>query len=84
MVCCEHINGATIGISVNAGTMDTTAHTTGVFSGTARFDVGAILDGTLQFFDGRIMQQTFSKVAWTQSQINYYYNNGLGRMYPFV
>ena len=68
----------TIGISVNAGTAVTDAHTTGVFDGTAPFTIGA-LPFPEQYFDGLIDEAFVYKRILTQDEIDWLYNSGAGR-----
>jgi hypothetical protein len=43
-----------IGISVNNGTADTTAHTTGVYNDSIAIEIGSYLNGTAYFWNGAI------------------------------
>lgn len=69
-----------IGISINAGTPDTTAHTTGVFDGTADFELGRDVD--VGYLDGRVDELGFWKPRVLSSQdISDLYNGGAGLPY---
>ena len=47
--------GNTVGIAINRGTVQTAAHTTGIFAtSTAPFEIGSSLSGTANFVNGRI------------------------------
>lgn len=75
--------GNTINISVNNGTPNSTAHATGVFSGTAPFTIGA--SGVpATFFGGRVDQAVFSKRLWVANEKTSLYNGGNGRAYAYI
>lgn len=69
----------TINICVNDGTVNSVAHTTGVFDGTGAFDIGRIAN--LYFWNGRIDEVAFAKRVWTAAEITWMYNGGAGRSY---
>jgi hypothetical protein len=69
-----------IGISVNNGTMVTTSHSTGVFGGTAPFEIGDISPNNQQF-DGLVDEAAFAKRIWTADEKTWIYNGGNGRSY---
>jgi hypothetical protein len=70
-----------IGIMVNAGVKNTTAWSSGVRAGTGVFVIGG-WDGP-DTWDGRICESGMWKRCLTYREIQYLYNNGLGRTYPF-
>ena len=82
-VVLKHVAGSVISIQVNNGTVNTTAHTTGVFDSTANFRLGGN-DNLLNFFDGDIDEVG----VWTRSlsadELTYLYNAGTGRTAPFT
>ena len=73
----------TINIQVNNGNVDSQAHTTGVFDGTAPFNIGS-LRGSSQFFDGRVDAVGFWKKVLTAAEKTELYNNGAGLEHPFI
>lgn len=74
----------TINISVNAGTADSTSHSTGVFDGTAAFTLGA-RDGSLGTpLDGLLDEVGFWKRVLTGDEIAELYNGGAGRDYAYI
>lgn len=71
-----------VGISVNNGTITTSALTGTCAISTAPVCVGANPDsGTVQYFNGRIDSLSFQKYIPTGSEISRLYNSGAGRMY---
>lgn len=81
-VYAEHNAAAnTIGVSVNAGVLDTAAHTTGTFGGTAMFALGAT--GVPNFtMNGRMDEWAFWKGrVLTAAERTWAYNAGAGRSY---
>jgi hypothetical protein len=72
-----------VGISVNGGTADTTAHATGSINGTAAFTVGVRLDPAADYWDGLIDEVGFWKRVLTSSERTELYNAGNGLAYPF-
>lgn len=75
--------GNTINISVNNGTADSTAHTTGVRDGSAPFTIGA--SGVpATHLSGRIDQALFSKRLWVANEKASLYNGGSGRAYSYI
>ncbi|HEU4594597.1 MAG TPA: LamG-like jellyroll fold domain-containing protein [Pyrinomonadaceae bacterium] len=74
--------GNLIGISVNNGAFNTTAHTTGVFNSTAPFQIGARAVSP-SYFNGRADAVGFWKRLLSAAEITELYNAGAGREYPF-
>jgi hypothetical protein len=72
----------TIGVSVNGGAIETSAHTTGTFSGTEPFRIG--WSTSANYWNGYIDELTVFSKALSADDITYLYNGGLGRAYPFV
>lgn len=72
----------TINIQVNNGTVDSTAHTTGVFDNTASFSLGGIL--TTYEFNGRLDQVMVAKEVYSATVRTWLYNSGNGRSYAEV
>jgi hypothetical protein len=68
-----------IGIQVNGGTAETTAHTTGVRDGTASFVIGG--QTGLMDLSGSIGPAAFWKQALSETDRNAFYNSGAGRTY---
>lgn len=71
----------TINIQVDNGTVDSTAHTTGVFDGASDFRIGALVNslGTLtNFMDGRIDAVGIWKAVLTSGERTTLYNSGSG------
>lgn len=73
----------TINIQINNGTVDSAAHTLGVFNGTADFSIGS-LGGLFEFFDGQIDSFSVWKRVLTSDERSFLWNNGSGRDYPFI
>lgn len=74
-------------ISVNNGTPNTNVHTTGVFNGSAQFNLGATLNtvGTLvDFWDGLQDQMGIWKRLLSSNEKSFLYNNGNGRSYAEI
>jgi len=70
-----------ISIQINNGTVDTTAHTTGVNDGTADFRLGALVGGagnTVAFWDGRQDEIAIWERLLTTTERTELYNNGNG------
>lgn len=72
-----------IGISVNAGTADTTLHSGGVNDGNAAFQIGAASAASLHW-DGLIDEVGFWKRKLTAEEITWLYNGGAGRSYADI
>lgn len=78
----------TIGIQVNNGTIDTTAHTLGIYSGDATpvdFRVGAAYDSggsNTEFWDGLIDEVFLYRRLLTSGERTALYNSGSGVTYP--
>lgn len=84
MVTCWHdsVNNL-IGIAVNAGTADTTSHSTGVLNGTSNFQLGN--SGTANnAWDGKIDEVGFWKRVLTSDERTELYNSGNGRDYAYI
>ena len=75
--------GNEIGISVNDGTVDTTAHSGGVASISTGFNIGAAADPT-NYWDGRIDSTSFWWKILTSTEVTDLYNGGSGFDYPFT
>ena len=73
-----------IGIQVNNGTADTTAHSTGVFDSTAAFFIGAHNPNSpTAYMDGRIDNVYYWRgYIPTTTERGYLYNSGSGLDYP--
>lgn len=71
-----------IGISVNAGTANTTTHTTGVNDGASNFEVGASSVQAL-WLSGRVDEVGFWKRVLSSQDRTDLYNSGAGLAYPF-
>lgn len=71
-----------IGISVNNGAFNTTAHTTGVFNSTTAFQLGGRSSGPA-YHNGRMDAVGFWKKVLSGAEITELYNAGAGRGYPF-
>ena len=70
-----------MGISVNNGTLDTTAQTGGAFANTAAFLVGTINAGATQFWSGFVDDLGVWKRKLTSYERTWLYNGGNGRSY---
>jgi hypothetical protein len=70
-----------VGISVNAGTPDTAAHSAGVLDGAGAFELSGFTFGT--FWDGLIDEVGFWKRVLTADERTELYNGGDGLAYPF-
>lgn len=83
VVCRHDATANQISISVNAGTANTTAHSGGIFNGTAPFRLGAdAIPGT--YFDGLIDEVGLWKRALTNDEVTELYNSGSGRDYAYI
>ena len=73
----------TINIQVNNGTAVSTAHTTGVLSGTSPFAIGSRFNsGTpISFFDGLVDEAFVFKRVLTADEKTWLWNGGNGRAY---
>jgi hypothetical protein len=79
--------GDVIGITVNDGTPNTTAHTTGVVNGGSTFALGLWKDAASSNFapfDGLIDEVGFWKKVLSSGEITQLYNGGSGLAYPFT
>lgn len=72
----------TVNISVNNGTTDSTAHTTGIYDGAAALQIGGY-NSTAQFMDGRLDEMGIWKRVLTSGERTALYNGGSGLAYPF-
>lgn len=70
----------TVNIQINNGTVDSAAHSAGVFDGTGVFAIGAT-DAFGQYFDGLIDQVGFWKRVLTSQERTDLYNSGNGLSY---
>jgi hypothetical protein len=73
----------TISIQVNDGTVDSTAHTTGVFDSTAGLSIGAG-DANVQNWDGLIDECGYWRRVLTSGERTSLYNGGAGLAYPLT
>jgi hypothetical protein len=71
----------TINIQVNNGTVDSAAYTTGIFDGTAPFDLGRNEAGGGFYWDGLIDEAFVYKKVLTANERTWLYNSGAGRTY---
>jgi RHS repeat-associated protein len=81
-VCAWHdaVNN-TLNIQVNNSSIDSTAWSTGVFNGSASFNLGRIGGATTSYHDGAIDEVAFYKRVLTAGERAWLYNNGAGRTY---
>ena len=75
--CYHDATANTIGISVNNGTVDTTAYTFGSNDGAGAFNIGAYLSNQM-FFNGRIDEVAIWKRVPTTAERTEIYNGGNG------
>ncbi len=71
-----HDHGTEIGISIDDGTVGTTAHTTGVHDSNADFIIGDV-GGTGIPWDGRVGTCVFGKDLPTAAEVTSLYNDGI-------
>ena len=84
MVMVNHdADDDTIGVSINAGTIDTTAYSSGVYDGTQPFTLGAGAAGALGLDGRQDITIRYDRIL-TQSEIEWLYNSGQGRAYADV
>lgn len=76
--------GNTIKIQVDNGTADSTAHTGGVYDGTAAFKLGAINSPEVILLDARLDSVSIWKRVLTSGERTDLYNGGSGFDYPFT
>jgi len=74
---------STIGISINGGTLNTTALTSNTFASTADFQIGAHAAGSAGRFNGRIDELEVHNRILTPTEITARYAGGAGLTYPF-
>jgi len=72
----------TINIQINNGTVNSTAHTTGVFDSTARFSIGA-LDTDGAHWDGRVDAVGFWRRVLLSAEKTELYDLGSGLEHPY-
>jgi hypothetical protein len=82
-VIVDHDDGTDIGISVNDGTRDTTAHTTGIFTGITDLALGAGPDGASDL-NGQVDMVGVWRRLLTSAEKTALYNSGNGLDYPFT
>lgn len=70
-----------IGISVNNGPVNTLAYADGVRNGTSYLRLGSV--GASQYFDGELDEWAVWDRTLTPQELDYLYNGGQGRGYPF-
>jgi len=81
---CKHDSVANlISISINAGTADTQAWTTGTNIETGGFAIGQAGETAGANWSGLIDEVGFWKRALSTTEIAFLYNSGTGRTYPF-
>lgn len=68
----------TLNAQANDGAVDSTAHSAGVFAGTAKFLLGN-RDGGTNYWDGVIRRVGFWKRVLTANERTWLYNGGVGR-----
>lgn len=83
VVAWHDASSDTINIQVNNGTTDSTAHSTGVYAGTADFRIGAFGNTPSQFLNGYADEVGFWKRLLTTEEKTRLYNSGNGITYPF-
>lgn len=71
------------GIQVNDGTANTSSYSSGVFNGTAGFDIGTSESAAGIPFDGLVDEVGFWKRILTSGEKTQLYNGGNGLAYPF-
>jgi hypothetical protein len=84
MLTFRHRNGNNIGITVNAGTEDTTAFTGGIFDATTTFIVGSDNTGIGEWFDGLIDELGIWNRVLSDAEVEWLYNSGSGRAYADI
>jgi hypothetical protein len=83
VVAWHDASADTINISINDGTANSTAHTTGVFNSNANFVIGARHDNTTtQTFDGLVDELGIWNRVLTPAERTQLYNSGNGVTYP--
>lgn len=82
-LCVWHDSSANqLGLAINAGTADTTSHSTGVYNGTADFRIGRNHDG--QYHDGLIDEFGLWGRVLSGAERTELYNSGSGRDYTYI
>lgn len=71
----------TLNISVNDGTVDSTAHASGIYAGAANLTIGS--GASIQYMDGRLDEMAIWKRVLTAGERTQLYNSGNGLAYPF-
>lgn len=80
-----YYDGKTVGISVNGGAWDTTAHTGDIFNNSVAvpFEIGRA-NANGQYLDGRLAHWgLWKRPVNTAREIGYLYNGGRGRAFPW-
>ena len=70
-----------IGISVNAGAIDTTAHTTGANDGSSEFNIGSYNNHAGNFQEGQLDEICLFDKVLSRAEMDWLYNSGSGRAY---
>lgn len=83
VVCWHDSVNNVIGISVNAGTANTTAYSAGTFDSTKEFRIGGYNGFGGIHWDGLIDEVGFWKRVLTSGERTSLYNSGSGLAYPF-
>ncbi len=74
----------TINIQVNNGTVDSTAHSTGVFNGSEPLQFGTLGLFASYYHDGRLDSASLWRRVLTTGERTALYNSGSGLEYPFT
>jgi len=84
-VVAYHETGVGIGINANAGTLATTASTTGMDDGTLDLAIGAASDGNASSaLDGIMDEVAFHSKVLSADEVTVLYNGGDGKAYPYI
>lgn len=84
VICWHDATANQIGIAVNAGTADTTAHSAGVWDSTGAFQIGNGNTAVTRTWDGLIGPVRFWKRVLTSDERTELYNSGAGRTYAYI
>lgn len=71
-----------VGIQINDGTADTTAHTAGIVDGTGDFEVSGVTFSN--FWDGTIKKLSIFRGVLSAAEKTWLYNSGSGRTYSEI
>lgn len=82
VVCWHDPTNNVVGIQVNDGTANTTAHSAGIFDGNGAFQLSGVEFGN--YFDGLLWKVAIWRRVLTTEEKTWLYNSGTGRSYAEI